>query len=73
MFGLLVCLCILLSVFRLGSVLGLSVCLSALCGDSKPQGRVHASQTLEKLTQQLETCEPTDPNYEVSKTTMVSK
>ena len=51
--------------FRLGSLLGLSVCLSAMCTDSKMDTRVHVTSMYETLTRTLESEEQTDASFTV--------
>ncbi len=55
-----VCVC-----FRLGAVLGVGVCLTAMCVDGKTDTRVHVTTTQAKLAQALEIADTTDNVYQV--------
>ena len=52
--------------FRLGSILGLGVCVSAMCADGKMDSKVHVRSIREQLSAAQDMCDVTESTYEVS-------
>ena len=52
---------------RLGSLLGLAVCLAAMCREGRTDTKAHVASMHEQLMVAIEMADPQDPVFDVSR------